>query len=298
VAPSGGAPNTPPNGPHPSNPQSSPNLVLFDPKAVVPSQPLYLQRNDQLFFYSYTTVVGAQIRVNYRFLTPEGEIKEGQFTSPPFTGFNLSGFQLYEGWLLSFQIAQITAQAAGAWTFTQASIGRGSVAIFGSPAQGSIWQGFVLNAASNGWPGTVPKEITDGPGVIRSITGSTPAAGAEISEVVPANRRWTLLALRAALTTSATVANRFPGFTLDDGTNVLYGVRTNAAQTATLVDSYYAAPGSQFYNDTQSSIIIPFPTPTQLKAGFRIRTATVGLQAGDQWGAPQYEVLEWGNWDT
>jgi hypothetical protein len=289
---------TPPSGPPPSNPQSAPNLVGFDPKGCVPQQTLYLQRNDILAFLLYSNITSQNVQINYRWLTPDGEIKEGQLQTGP---FNLHGFYtlvLYEGWLLSFGLQQVNNPGAGAWCFAQAQIYRGTTAVANQYPDAIIWQGFVPYVTSNGWPGTPSKEITDGAGTMRSITGSTPAAGADISEVVPAQRRWTLLNFRAVLTTSAAVATRQVSASPDDGTNPFFTIRSSTTQAASLVYSYCLTPGSPFFYDGATGIIIPLSNLSIFKAGWRIRTNTVNIQAGDQWTAPQYTVLEWGQWDS
>jgi hypothetical protein len=292
-----GALHLPPSGPPPSQIQTSPNLVGFDPKLVVPSQPIYLQRNDSFVLAFLSNGSNVTVRVDYRFLTPEGEIKEGEFITPPFSALSEFAIPLYEAWLLSFAARVTSGSAAGQWCFLQAFLLRGTFTGTSNPVSGQIWQGFVPNFTANGWPGTPAKEITDGAGMIRSITGTAPAAGAEVTEVVPAQRRWTLLSFRTNLTTSITVANRFPGFNVDDGVNSLFSARTNVAQAASAVDNYELAPGSQFYNDLSGNFLIPYPVLTALKAGFRIRTSTTALQGTDQYSAPQYSVIEWGNWD-
>jgi hypothetical protein len=296
--PPSAAPTTQSNEPLPSAVQVSPNLAHFDPKNVVPSQPLYFQRNDRIFFNIITNIIGANVRIDYRWLTVDGEIKEGEFNTGPFNFTFTGALPLYEGWLLSFGAIQVTGPSQNVWTFLQVAIARAAPTGPPSTGQAVFWQGFIYVNSSNGWPGTVTKELTDGPGFIRSVTGSTPAAGADINEVVPAQRRWTLLSVRAALTTSATVANRSPGYAIDDGANTLLNARSSAVQAAGVTGTYYLTPGNQFYNDGTGNILLPFPPPIPLKAGFRIRTATTALQAGDQWTAPQYQVLEWGNWDA
>jgi hypothetical protein len=294
----GGAPSTPPNGPPPSAIQSSPSLVAFDPKLAVPSQPIYFQRNDFIAFNFNTNATNIIVRINYRWLTPDGEIKEGEFDTAPFTTTNFISFPLYEGWLLSFAARVTTGPALGQWCFMQAFITRSVVVGAQSPIYALFWSGFVYQFTANGWPGLGAKEIGDGPGVIRVIPGTFPAAGNELQETVPSGRRWTLLSLRIVLTTSATVANRFPGFGFDDGSNVFFAVKSSVAQPAGQVIAYHIVPGAQFYNDTGGVILIPAPNLIPLKVGYHIRTFTGGLQAGDQYSQPFYEVLEWGQWDS
>jgi hypothetical protein len=294
----GGAPSTPPNGPPPSAIQSSPSLVAFDPKLAVPSQPIYFQRNDFIAFNFNTNATNIIVRINYRWLTPDGEIKEGEFDTAPFTTTNFISFPLYEGWLLSFAARVTTGPALGQWCFMQAFITRSVAVGAQSPIYALFWSGFVYQFTANGWPGLGAKEISDGPGVIRTIAGTFPAVGSELQETVPSGRRWTLLALQITLLTSATVANRFPGFQLDDGSSPYFYCQTNVAQPAGQNFTYQISPGGPFYNNAAFGFILPFPNLLPLKVGYHIRTVTQNLQAGDQYSQPHYQVLEWGQWDS
>jgi len=244
-----------------------------------------------------TNGVNVVIRTSYRYLTPDGEIKEGQFDTPPFSSSFVQLFPLYEGWLLSLAARIITFAAAGQWGFLQFFVVRATTNVFPTEAHELIWQGYIPANTLNGWPGTPAKEITDGAGTIRSITGTTPAAGAEISETVPANRRWTLLTLRAALTTSAAVANRLPALTLSDGSNIIFAGSAFFTQTASNSVAYSPAPYAVTTTALAGGVALNLILPVGLKAGFKIITNTTGLQAGDQWSAPQYVVQEWGMFD-
>lgn len=279
--------------------QTAPNLVSFDPKLAVPSQQVYFQRNDYLAFSFISNQASNNLRINYRWLTPQGEIKEGEADVTVSTVSNLVTVPIYEGWLLSFNVRLTNAPAAGSWTFVQALIFRGAPPpSTNNPTHGVFWQGFANFLASNGWPGTPAKELSDGSGTLRAIVGATPAAGAEINEVVPTNRRWTLISFRGVLTASATVANRFPGFTISDSGNNFFISHSNTAQVASQVFNYTMMPSQPFFNDTTGNIIIPVPGFIQLKAAEVIRSNTNGLQATDQWSNVEYLVIEWGLWDT
>lgn len=297
MAPQSGGPNRVSDGPPPSPIQTAPNLVAFDPKLAVPFQPLYMQRNDIILFTFLTNGTNVSAIINYRWLTPAGEILEGQINPAPFGPTIVAQLTLYEGWLLSFGVRITSTIVAGQWTYLQAQLARGFTLGIGNPVTGIIWEGYVLGAISTGWPGTVPKEVIDGAGTLRSITGATPALGAEISEAVPNNRRWQLLALSATIITSASGGNRTPTLTIDDGTNLFYqsfGYSSSAPSTTTRFTASSVVPSQAFVS---GSLLMGVPLPFPLKTGFRIRSVTLNLQAGDQWSAPQYLVQEWGLWD-
>src|SRR5208337_4239408 len=184
-----GVATTTAGNPPPSEIQTSPNLVQFDPKLVVPTQPIYLQRNDILVFTGITNDLAATIQVNYRYLTPEGEIKEGQYIFQASSPNIFFYFSIFEGWLLSFTIRQTDSVIAGTWSYVQVFVARTPPATLLGVTQGLLWEGYVPYNLSIGWPGSPSKEATDGAGVLRSITGTMPGVGAEISEVVPNQRR-------------------------------------------------------------------------------------------------------------
>jgi hypothetical protein len=292
--------------PHPAtvagHPSSATQTILpavgFTLKDIPPTQPIYLQKNDQLVLQTLSNSNNFPFAVSWRILQPNGEITEGVFNGTAQSSPSSFVLGAFEGWLLSLSAAANGAQPAGTWCFLQVFIGRNPAGGSSPQVYGNIWEGYIFHIAATGWPGSVAQRITDGAGTIRSITGSTPAAGADISETVPANRRWTLLSIRAQLTTTATVANRMVAYRATDGVNTLWFSFNSVAQAASLINTYTGFPGATFFNDASGHFILPFPQPFVLKGGFVISTNTIALQAADQWTAPQYEVIEWGNWDT
>ncbi|MBA7545413.1 hypothetical protein ES705_37781 [subsurface metagenome] len=129
-------------------------------------------------------------------------------------------------------------------------------------------------------------------GRIRSITGTDPAAGAEISETVPDRRRWRILAVRFSLTADATVADRVVHLTIDDGTNVIADICVTTAHAASITKVYnFSNFGSTQLNPT-TCLYIPLP-PLPLMEGYHITTVTELMEAGDDFSAPQILVEEW-----
>lgn len=136
---------------------------------------------------------------------------------------------------------------------------------------------------------------SDGPGVVRSIAGSAPAAGAEISETVPAGVRWQLLGMKYQLVASATVANRQSTLLVDDGTTTLFYAGGDPSQPAssTFLYSYGQGYGGVLSGGATNAIGRSFPSPNFLIPGFRLRTQTASIQVGDQYSSIQYVVREW-----
>lgn len=140
-------------------------------------------------------------------------------------------------------------------------------------------------------------------GNIRTVTGANPAAGAEASDAVPQNVQQELLAYGIALVTDATVANRQPILVIDGGTTTnrrYLDVSDNQAASLTVTHLWY--PGSRLpdsasgltVTDTQTVRIQPSLPGWlgPLATGYRLRTITVNLQAGDDHAAPIFQVEE------
>ncbi len=124
-------------------------------------------------------------------------------------------------------------------------------------------------------------------------TGTNPAAGSEISETMTQTEK-NLYAVRFRLVTSATVATRTVNVIIDDGTNILWQKVAGATQTASLTRDYlFVAPpytdGAAF--DANGLLVMTLPN-IPLLPGFRFRTTTTNIQAGDDFAAPLLFVQE------
>ena len=130
-------------------------------------------------------------------------------------------------------------------------------------------------------------------GDIVTYTGSDPAANTEWTETVPSGKVWRLLAIRATLVTSATVAARRAGVTITDGTNTLYKGNDESTQAASLTHNYnIASQNSRAVQDVEHYIPLPFPEDLLLPAGYVIASTTLLRDATDNWGAPVFMVEE------
>jgi hypothetical protein len=290
--------DTPSTGPQPAQIVATLPNVSFLTNQVPPSQYLYLQQNDLIGGFVLSNYAGATITAKYRYLTPKGEIKEGTFLFTTGVGAIGWSFGLDECWLLGIQFTTGLGSSPNAWAFVTVSVTRFSTSVALQFGHTAIWEGYIFSVVSRGWPGQPAQNLTDGAGFLHSITGTTPAAGADISETVPANRRWNLLAFRSTLTASAAVANRNVTLVTDDGSNILFRGTSYVNQTAGQVQAYSALSSTPQPTAVSGDFLIVAPLPLPQKAAFRIRTSTTNLQAGDQWTAPQYLVQEWGIWDT
>jgi hypothetical protein len=129
-------------------------------------------------------------------------------------------------------------------------------------------------------------------GKIKLITGTDPAAGAEIIETVPAGRRWRVLSVGATLVTNGTVANRRVQWVVDDGANEYFRVVVGSNQTASLTIRYTLSAWTSGHTLRLSAMADGPFLGAYLPAGHRLRTITDTIDAGDNWGAPIMLVEE------
>lgn len=130
------------------------------------------------------------------------------------------------------------------------------------------------------------------------IETAAPAAGAESITTVPAGKYWRLSLFTASLTTDATVATRVPSLVIDDGTNVLLRFLGSGSQSVS-ASSTLAFPAAVVGASTiaitgvsVSGAMLPDPLSLVLMPGWRIRTLTSAIVAGDQWGIARLVVQE------
>lgn len=142
------------------------------------------------------------------------------------------------------------------------------------------------------------KKIDRSRGTIRFVTGSAPAAGADILETVPAGKAWHLKSLKTSLLTEGTAGTRVVKLTVDNGVGVAQEFNTALSHAATLTCSYSwiegwgTALGSSGVAGG-SAITTGLPPELILPAGCRINTLTVLIKPLDQYAAPMLYVVEY-----
>jgi hypothetical protein len=150
-------------------------------------------------------------------------------------------FPVAEGWLTQVQIRSSSAGMLRGQTFAILEVIRGREGAVQS--LGTLLQGYVTTNWRLAWPGAALESSLSGRGKLRYIGGNNPAAGAEISESVPAGVRWLLKTFTFVLVASAAAANRSPILTIDDGATVIFETGSNVLQTASQTAKYRAGAG-------------------------------------------------------
>ena len=157
-----------------------------------------------------------------------------------------------------------------------------------------FFSAYLTDGKTLAWPPGVFEGFTEGAGLIRTITGTNPAAGAEVSEAVPTNARWRLIAIKLNFTTDGTVANRYVSLTTDDGAVMPFQIYAQPAHAASVGKTYTFSPAAA---DRAAALIntinTPIPPELILPQASRIRSLTNSIQAGDDHAAPLLTVEEW-----
>lgn len=248
--------------------------------------------NDALRVTSFNGAAGVTVVLEGRFLSREGEIGVFRFQHTPNTDRSSKSetYAMGDGWLLNCQVRALAGTPRRGQCFVLVEVVRGLGAT--QEPLGALLQNYVSATSRLAWPGSPMSESACPPGALRSLTGTDPAANVEISETVPTNARWRLLALIATLVTDANVAAREAALTIDDGTAVVGRFPAGQNQAASLTTRYvWASGGGRFAIVSDRTIVTPIPD-IWLPDGFRLKTVTTALQATDNWSAPQLFVEE------
>jgi hypothetical protein len=294
-----GAYSTPGVDTHPPDkpfaPLTATPIVRFKLQDVDPPSPVYVRPFDALNLHVITLIAGgATVTFIVRILRADGQVILNTFVvtaSTPGVGVNVPQ-NLPEGYLLSV-IASGPNNTVRGQTFAAATL-RYLSALTGAVVDNlPLFADYVTASTPVGWPAGEVSQPTDRNGHLRSITGTAPAAGAEINEVVPSTTRWRLLAFRYTLTTAVAAANRESNLQIDDGVNPYATETASFTQIASLAFIYSWSIGFTRQAALQSNLISSALPGFIVEAGHRIRTSTSNIQAADQYSAPQYLVEEW-----
>ena len=262
-------------------------------QAKLSTSSFFFDGQDRLRLRTFGSLAGVILAVEGRLLGADGRLQAFAETHTPASDRTVatSLYHLVEGFLLNVSLRASTGAPRVGQVFAILEVVRG----IGATVQplAVIFQGYVTDTSTVGWPGSPLRASIDGLGVIRSIIGTNPAAGAEVSETVPTNARWRLRSLAASFVTSATAASRYPSLIFDDGATNFYVSDPPELQLASTTSTWQAFPGSARLVAVSGVRQWNAGVPICLQGGFRLRTATTNLQAGDDWGAPTLLVEEW-----
>lgn len=253
----------------------------------------YFMGDDRIRLTSWNALASVTLVLTGRFLHLDGRIEPFSEVHTPATNrtATTSVFGRAEGWLTDLAIIVTGATPQRGQTYVRVDVVRGVGAV--DVVLSTLLQGYVTATKRVAYPTSPLEDSLAGQGCLRSITGTNPAAGAEITETVPTGARWRFMGLCATLTVDGTVANRNVNLFFDDGANVYAKAGVNFNQTATTAFQYAFDNVGQTFVQTSINAQVSTPPNIFMAAGHRLRTSTGALQGADDWGAPQYAVEEW-----
>ena len=255
----------------------------------------FLSGNEKLRVTSWNSLAGVRLAIQGRTLEPDGTYKPLARTHtctsdrlPKVTDYALGGSQITNLIIFAFQGAPLVGQ-----TFVKVQIIQGE-----APAEtvlGTMLQGYVTANGELGWPGSPIQSSLEGGGYLRSIAGTSPAPTTAISETVPNNARWELVSMFAEFAATAAVGDRAIQFQMSV-TGVGFVAFTIQQQpiTAGQTRDFIFAQGLPSYaynvNAFQHAAV---PAGISGNAGDKIVVSAGGMQIGDAFAQPLYQVKEW-----
>jgi len=123
-----------------------------------------------------------------------------------------------------------------------------------------------------------------------TFTGTDPAAGAESIETVPATEAWDVSHYEITLVADATAISRDVDIIIDDGTNefmrFIFNTSITQSQTVKIQIGYFGKDTAPADTATTHYHVLPMARIIEMGPSWRIRTLSVNLQSGDNFGAP------------
>lgn len=270
-----------------------PPEVRFGVREVGPPAALYIAREDALLLRLRTGLTGITVLVSGRLLTPDGEIR-------PFahevrlagTGLlESSTLQVAEGYLMSLVARTTATDVRVGDIYAEVALARPQAG--GAVILSLLVQGYITSTDILSWPTPRFRGAIEGPGGIVVNVISNPGAGLEWTFTVAADVRARVVSLAFQFVTDATVATRAVRLVVDDGTRFFALAAPTETQLASQTRFYSAHAGGFAGVTGVDYILLPLPPDLVLREGFRIRSSTQNLQAGDAFSNITVVTEQW-----
>lgn len=262
---------------------------------IIPATfPFYTTGEDNLRIVSFNSAASVKLTLSARLLGVDGRPSPSVWFHTPNTDRSASSndFPLSGQTLLNVRVVATSGSPLVGQTFVIVQLirGIGAAAI----VLGTVLQGYVTTTQGLGWPGSAIVSSTDGEPAIRTIVGTTPAAGVDILETVPTGARWELLSVVADMTTGAGGAATAGYFSIDDGVNVYNRVRSGICGGAGVTCNFAWSQNVQFQSIAAGVIFNLQPlAANRMLAGHRFSMQNANGAGNKTWSAPVYNVREW-----
>ena len=270
-------------------------LEHFRRHFIGPPSGLYVTVDDIILFRGWAAVAGGSVQVTLRMLAPNGEIVTVfQVVNVLVNGATATTFLLrnLEGFILSATAALPSVQRGQVFCSLMLQRGAGT----GDASLGQVlFQGYPDTFDTLGYPQSVPGSSLDGRGAILLTAVGAPAAGVDWSYTVPFGAHQVIRSVTALFTASAAAANRFPVLVIDDGAgDIVAELPVTSVIIANQGMQLTWAPGLNPLN-VNNVQTMGLNGEMRIRAGWRIRTLTAGIQAADQWSAIVVVVESFGS---
>jgi hypothetical protein len=249
---------------------------------------------DFLEVASYNSQAGVRIAVQGRMWTADEGIKPFSHSHVPNTdrSRDIEVFGLARGYLLNAIVFASAGTPKIGQTFVSLHVirGQGQARVL----LATLVQGYVTAEQELAFPGSPIASSVEGAPYTRHVTGTDPAAGAFSLETVPTGARWRVRGVTIRLTTSATATTRRPYLALHApaGNIVAISPQATTIGASNVMDFSWALglPVSAAISPLQG--IAGAPDIIVLPAGL-VQINAEYLQAGDNFGAPEFYLDEW-----
>lgn len=268
--------------------------LIWAHRNVQPPGEVYIAPGDSLGVTTRCSHPTTRVELRARIYMPGQGVQLVRYFHAPNTDRTEKSetYPLPEGFLLGVSALPTDSSVRRGHLYAAVSIGRG----LGTPYHPAHYlvQDYLESGCFAAWPGQLNVPQAGPTGLVRTVVGTDPVASDEISQTVPTNATWELLAVSWRLTTVATVATRRVVMQIFDPSVALVG-RYPAAdrQSASQVLGYNFGAGvfnqAAFYNE----IVTSLPVGLILPGGYIIGSLTENFQSGDNFQTPYFHVREW-----
>ena len=217
-----------------------------------------------------------------------GYTKEGPFTFKAITTGS-SGIESFNFGISDLPIAVSVGLGASA---TVTNIYHASLfLVLDANTSIALSQGMVSKLWGISYPNQLPQVDAQANGAIQEIIGLDPAAGDNVSDEIPANELWEILAVSLFFAPNATVADRTVKLQMGL-TNAVQWVRTDTTtiQASENTSIWFIVNGTTGVITANSEHEVALPTGIFLLPASIIKTVTTNIQATDNYATPHYLV--------
>lgn len=249
---------------------------------------------DVLEVTSWNSAAGVKLRVAGRVHAAPGQVVP--FSHPHIPNTDRSAatsiITVPNGELLNAIVYADAGSPQAGQTFVRIAVRRGAGNAF--DRLGIIVQGQVTANTARSFPGSVIQSPLDVEPYLRTITGTTPAAGVGSTETVPTGVRWELMTYNYQHATGALPANRTPYMQATlSGQNIFVSAHTNTIPGSAIYFFTWAQNIASQHDTNEGLARSPIPQRLILQSATSIIASARNILGSDQFSVVNYTVREW-----